>query len=192
MLIPLQITFRNMKESDALSAVVRTKVARLERFYPHISGCRVAIEKPHQHKRLGEHYHVRIDLTVPGDELVVQRDPPLRARHEDAYVAVTDAFRAARRELQDYARRRRGDTKAHEETPHGRVKKLFSAEGFGFLETQDGREVYFDRNSVLHDAFGRLALGARVRFVEEVGERGPQASTVELVRTPRARSTSHS
>ncbi|MGZ6143559.1 MAG: HPF/RaiA family ribosome-associated protein [Myxococcales bacterium] len=107
MLIPLQITYRGMDESDALSAVVRTKVRKLEQFYRHIGGCRVLIEMPHRHKHSGEHVHVRIDLTVPGHELVVEREPTERSRHEDAYVAVTDAFRAARRELQDYVRVRR-------------------------------------------------------------------------------------
>ncbi|HUJ24505.1 MAG TPA: HPF/RaiA family ribosome-associated protein [Myxococcales bacterium] len=106
MLVPLQITYRGMKESEALSALVRKKVGALERFYRHIGACRVLFEQPHRHRRSGEHFHVRIDLTVPGDELVVDREPAARERHEDAYVAVGDAFRAARRELQDYIRRR--------------------------------------------------------------------------------------
>lgn len=186
MLIPLQITYRGMEQSEALSAIIHTKVRKLERFFKHISGCRVLVEQPHHHRRSGEHFHVRIDLTVPGDELVVEREPALRSRHEDAYVAVTDAFSAARRELQDYARRRGGFTKRHEPTPNGRVRKLFSAEGFGFIETDEGREIYFDRRSVLHGAFARLAIGSKVRFAEEPGERGPQASTVELIQPPRA------
>ena len=188
MLIPPQITFRDMPSSDALSALIRTKVRKLEHFYGDISGCRVLVEKPHQHKRTGAHYHVRIDLTVPGGELLIEREPALRSRNEDAYVAITDAFRAARRALQGYVGKRRGFTKAHELTPHGRVARLYSAEGFGFIETADGREVYFDRHSVLHDGFGRLELGALVRFAEEPGEQGPQASTVELVRGPAAAS----
>ena len=81
---------------------------------------------------------------------------------------------------------RGGFTKRHEPTPNGRVRKLFSAEGFGFIETDEGREIYFDRRSVLHGAFARLAIGSKVRFAEEPGERGPQASTVELIQRPRA------
>ncbi len=180
MLIPLQITYRGMDESEALSAVVQTKVRKLERFYAHISGCRVLIEIPHHHRHTGMHYHVRIDLPVPDGELVVDREPAERARHQDAYVAVTDAFRAVRRELQDYVRKRHGDVKRHQPSPHGRVKKLFSAEGFGFIETEDGREIYFDEKSVLHGGFRRLERGAKVRFAEEQGQRGPQASTVDL------------
>jgi len=113
MLIPLQITFRGMEESEALSTLIHTKAIKLERFYRHIGGCRVLLEKPHHHKHSGEHFHVRIALTVPGGELVVEREPASRTRHEDAYAAVNDAFHAARRELQDYIRKRRGDTKRH-------------------------------------------------------------------------------
>ncbi|HUJ29560.1 MAG TPA: HPF/RaiA family ribosome-associated protein, partial [Myxococcales bacterium] len=163
MLIPLQITYRGMKESDALSELVRTKVQKLERFYRRISSCRVLIEQPHHHKLRGEHFHVRIDLTVPGGELLVEREPSLRDRHKDAYVAVSDAFRSARRALQDHVHRRREFIELHAGTPHGRVKKVFHAEGFGFIETDDGREIYFDTHSVLNDAFGRLVIGARVR-----------------------------
>lgn len=184
--IPVQLTYRGMEESEALSTLIHARAQKLEHFYGRISGCRVLVEQPHRHQRSGEHFHVRIDLTVPGGELVVEREPSLRSRHEDAYVAVTDAFRAARRELQDHVRRRRPYKKHHAGTPHGRVGKLYSAEGFGFIETNDGREIYFDRRSVLHGAFPRLAIGAKVRFAEEPGERGPQASTVELVRARRA------
>ncbi len=111
-----QITFRGMKESEALSAVVRSKTKKLERFYDHIHTVHVVIEQPHHHSRSGEHFHVRVTLAVPDAELVVEREPALRSRHEDAYVAVNDAFRAARRELQDYVAKRRGFVKTHEGT----------------------------------------------------------------------------
>jgi cold shock CspA family protein len=58
------------------------------------------------------------------------------------------------------------------------VTRLFPWEGYGFLTSADGREIYFDRRSVLNDAFDRLAEGIQVRYVEESGEQGPQASTV--------------
>ena len=117
-------------------------------------------------------------MIVPGAELVVGRAPDEDAVHRDLYAAIDDAFDAAGRVLQDHARRRRGDTKAHEQERHARVSKLFLDEGYGFLETPEGDEVYFHRNSVLHRAFVRLQIGTDVRFVEEVGERGMQASTV--------------
>jgi hypothetical protein len=71
------------------------------------------VEQPHRHHRKGAHFHVRIDLSVPGAELVVGRDPPKHDAHADFNVALRDAFRAARRELQDYARTKRGEVKQH-------------------------------------------------------------------------------
>ena len=100
------------------------------------------------------------------------------------FLALRDAFDGVCRELQDYARVRRGEVKAHEprpERPHGRVIKLFPERGYGFLESEEGALVYFHEHSVLDGAFPRLSVGAEVRFEEEAGERGPQASTVAVV-----------
>lgn len=179
--LPLQVTFRNIPPSEALEAKIHEKVDKLEKFYDRLIGCRVAIEAPHRHHK-GNLYHIRIDLTVPGGELVVNRTPPAHQAHEDIYVAVRDAFDDAKRELQDYARRQRGDVKTHEVAqPQGRVAKFFPDEGYGFIETLDGYEVYFHQHSVLDNAFDELEVGSEVSFVEEEGERGPQASTVKLM-----------
>jgi cold shock CspA family protein/ribosome-associated translation inhibitor RaiA len=172
-----QVTFRNMDPSPAVEARVRRKVAGLERFFPRVTGCSVLVEAPHRHHRKGKLYHVRIDLTVPGEELVVGRGPAEHEAHQDVYVAVRDAFDAVRRELEDYARRADGRVKVDVRPARGRVTKLFPREDYGFLEASDGREIYFHRNSVLDD-FDRLSPGAHVRFAEEAGEKGPQASTV--------------
>jgi cold shock CspA family protein/ribosome-associated translation inhibitor RaiA len=199
MILPLQISFRNMKPSEAVEARVREEVAKLETFYQGIMHCRVVVELPHRHHKSGDLYHVRIDMTVPGAELVVKREPSLQASlrqvdtekqsksyeahaaHKDVFVVIRDAFKEARRQLQDYARRMRGQTKAHVSQPSGRVSKLFPEEGYGFLETADGTEIYFHKNSVLNDAFNRLTIGKRVTFSEELGEKGAQASTVKAV-----------
>ena len=124
---------------------------------------------------------MRWDLTVPGGELAVTREPAEHHAHEDVFVALRDAFDAAQRQREDYARRQRGDLKAHEGPPSGRVSKLFPDEGYGFIETAEAVEVYFHKNSVLDDAFGRLKVGSDVEFVEEQGEKGPQASTVRVI-----------
>ena len=174
--LSLQITTRNVSISEAANADIREKAAKLDSFYDRIIGCRVTVEAPHRHQQKGIHYNVRIDLTVPGAELVVKREP-----NEDIYVAIRDAFDAARRQLEDFAHRQRGDVKTREAAPHARVSKLFPERGYGFLEAQDGREVYFHRNSVLNGGFDRLEVGMEVRFSEEEGEEGPQASTVALV-----------
>ncbi|MGH8065188.1 MAG: HPF/RaiA family ribosome-associated protein [Candidatus Entotheonellia bacterium] len=178
MQLPLQITARDISLSEAAEVDIRAKAANLDTYYDGIMGCRVVVEGPVRHHRKGP-FTVRIDLSVPGAELVVDR-------HADAdlYVAIRDAFDAARRRLEDYARRQRGAVKSHEETNLARVSRLFPEEGYGFLETPDGREIYFHRHSVLHPGFDRLAIGTEVRFVEEPGEKGPQASTVAIAGIP--------
>jgi len=115
----LQVTFRDLPHSEALEALIRKKAARLEHFYARLLACRVIVEEAHRHHRTGRLYHVRIDLTVPGGELVVGRDVPYHHAHEDPYVAVRHAFDEMRRQLQDFARRQRGYVKAH---PAARVR----------------------------------------------------------------------
>jgi cold shock CspA family protein len=121
-------------------------------------------------------------LVVPKAELVVGRTPDEGSTHEDVYAAIDDAFDDAGRVLQDHIQKQRGYTKTHEHHRDGHVTKLFSEQGYGFIETADGDEVYFHRNSVLREGFERLNVGTAVRFVDEVGEQGPQASSVSVRR----------
>jgi cold shock CspA family protein len=123
---------------------------------------------------------VRIELTVPGGRLVVARDHARNQAQADLYVAVRQAFREAKRQLQDHVRRLEDRVKVPAEPPHGVVAVLMP--DHGFLRTPEGREIYFHERSVLRGAFARLRLGDRVRFAEETGDEGPQASTVELLR----------
>ncbi|QKT04879.1 HPF/RaiA family ribosome-associated protein [Ectothiorhodospiraceae bacterium 2226] len=181
MQIPLQVTFRNMDTPPALEADVREKAAKLDEFCPDIMSCRVVVEAQHKHHHAGNLYHVRVDLTVPGRELVVSRERDQHHAHEDPYVAVRDAFDAARRQLQDYEHRRQRHVKRHEPPSHGRILEINPAQDFGRIETSDGRDVYFHRNSVLDADFDRLDVGTEVRFDEEMGEQGPQASTVHVI-----------
>lgn len=179
MKLPLQVVFRNMEASAAVEAKIRERVDQLERSCDLIMSCRVVVEAHHKHHHQGNLYHVRVDLKVPEAEIVASRDPDEHHAHEDVFVAVRDAFDAVRRRLEDYARRRRGQVKPHEVPPHGRVADLYPEHGK--IETVDGRLVYFHRNSVIDADFDKLKIGTEVRFVEEVGERGPQASTVYVV-----------
>jgi ribosomal subunit interface protein len=179
MQIPIKVTFRDIERTPAIEQKIYDQVAKLEEFHAGIIGCRVIVEAHHRRHRKGKLYHVRIDLTVPGAELIVSRDPERDHAHEDLYVAIRDAFDAARRQLEDRARQSRGAVKTHEALPHGRVARLLAANDCGFIESSDGRQIYFHRNSVL-DGFDHLFPGAEVWFAEEQGERGPQASTVRL------------
>lgn len=181
MQVPLDIDFRNMPRSEAVEDDIRRHAEKLEEFFDRITSCRVVVEAPHQRHRQGNLWHVRILVSAPRKELVVNREPDERHAHEDVYVAVRDAFKAVRRQLEDYVREMRGDVKAHETAPHGKVVQIVPEEGFGWIETSDGRQVYFHRNALLDGGFDGLELGTEVRFVEEMGEKGPQASTVRLV-----------
>ncbi|MGD0674533.1 MAG: HPF/RaiA family ribosome-associated protein [Polyangiaceae bacterium] len=178
---PLQITFHGVQHSDAIEQYIRNRAEKLDTFAPRIVGCRVAVEMPHRHAHHGEHYRVRIDMTVPGSEIVVERVPDEARGYDNVYAAIDAAFDDAGRRLQDFVRRQRGDVKPHERSRHGTVAKLFPYEGYGFLRTPEGDELYFHRNAVLDGAFDRLKIDTRVRFVEDAGESGPHASTVALV-----------
>jgi ribosomal subunit interface protein len=178
---PLQITFRGIEATDAIRQAVEERAAKLETFYEKIQSCRIVVESPHRHHHKGNVYHVRVRLEVPGEEILVSRDPPEHAQHEDLYLAINDALKETARKLEDYVRRRRGWVKEHVGPSHARVARLFEDEGYGFLESEDGREIYFHENSVLDGAFRRLRVGTEVRFAEERGEKGPQATTVDVV-----------
>ena len=181
--VPTEITFRNMDASEAIEARMREKAAKLEQFFDGIIGCHVTIEAPHRRHRNGKQYHVRIELRVPGNDIVVSRDPGDDFAHEDVYVAIRDAFDAVARRLEDYARKLRGDVKTHETPVRGRVARLFADRGYGFVETTDGREIYFHRNSVINEGFDKIEVGAAVQIAIAEGEsaQGPQASTVRPI-----------
>lgn len=178
--LPVQVTFRDIDVSEAMREVCGKEVDKLERFHDRLTSCRIVIATPHRHHNKGALFSVSIDLTYPGGEIVVNRDHHENHAHEDAYVAIHDSFKIARRQLEDHVRRRRGETKSHETPRHGHVRKLVD-DGFGFIETSDGRELYFHRNSVLDGGYDQLRVGSEVRFVEEQGDDGPQASSVRLV-----------
>ena len=178
--IPIEITFRGLPRSETVEAEAREKCAKLEQFCDSIMACRIMIESPHRRRHKGKLYRVRVDLTVPGEEIIVNRSPNKHAAHEDVYVALRDAFDATRRQLEDYARRRRGDTKVHPLLTAARVLQIFPAQDYGFLRTDDGRDIYFHRNSLVGADFDRLDPGMEVKYVEEQGLEGPQAVTVTV------------
>lgn len=180
----VHVTFRHFSATDALEVRVREGVTKLFELFPKIIKCSIALEM-HQRERHGHNFRCRLDLVVPNAELVAQNSET-DASSEDVYVALGEVFDAANRQLEDYVRRSRWDVKQHDPTPHARVAKLMVGEGpgsrYGFLETHDGREIYFHEHSVLHRRYDDLTIGTEVRFSEEEGEKGPQASTVSVTR----------
>jgi cold shock CspA family protein len=133
------------------------------------------VEVPHRSQRKGVAYNVRIDLTVPGNEVVVKREPD-----KDLHVAIVNAFETAERQLKSHARKQRGDVKRHEEKPMARISKVFREDGYGFLMTPEGREIYFHENAILNAKIEEVEIGTEVTFVEQQGEEGAQASSVTV------------
>ena len=139
MRLRLQVTFRHMEPLSVAETWIQEEAAKLETFYNRIMRCHVIVEVPHSHHRKGSQYQVRIDLTVPGGEIVIKHAPSLSKRpwqegqveltkgleldaeHKSLRQAINDAFRAAGRRLQDYARRQHGDVKHHERMPQTRA-----------------------------------------------------------------------
>jgi ribosomal subunit interface protein len=176
MIQAIQITSRGIALSDSLRTRIEEKALKLDQFFERITACHVtlAVENPRRHQ--GRRYKLTIDLKVPNKEIVVNR-----GAYEDLNAAIREGFDAAGRQLEDHVRLMRGRVKRHEEPPEARVVDLDIEKGFGFLETRDGRQIYFHRNSVLHDAFRRMRVGTRVHFAEELGDKGAQASTVTVL-----------
>lgn len=181
MKLPLKITFRHMKRSEALETNIREHAAGLDKFCSQIMHCDVILEEGQRRHQQGNLFHVRIDITVPDGEVVVCRSPQQHHAHEDPYVAVRDAFDAARRQLQDYSRRRGQQVKRLNANPIGHVTLIEPMMDFGRIGTDDGRDIYFHRNSVVNADFDDLTVGMQVQFVEESGDEGPQASTVKVI-----------
>lgn len=196
--IPVDITFRGLDPSAAVETLIGDQVAKLERAGRDVVRCHVVVERPGRRAR-GNPYHITIFLTVPGEDIVVNHQPQIEStlrqegeekrlksteagiETQDVQVAVNQAFKRARRRLEDHERRQRGEVKVHEEPPRGLVLRLSADGQYGFIQADDGREIYFHRNSLLNADFGRLAPGVPVSFAEEQGDEGPQASSVRVL-----------
>jgi cold shock CspA family protein/ribosome-associated translation inhibitor RaiA len=184
---PVEIDVQGMEAPDGLRAEVLRHVAQLEKRFGRITACRVSLKAPSEHHRSGGLFEINIRLALPdGKEVDVSRTPPADERRSDLAFALNDAFKRARRRLQDEVRILQGHLKVHEAPSIGTVVKLDAQAGFGFLQSDDEREIYFHKNSVLHGDFGNLALGTRVSFSEEMGEKGPQASSLRPIGEPGA------
>ena len=176
------VSFKGMKPSPAVEADIRERAAQLEQFHERIVACRVVVEAPHRHHHKGKLYHVHIDLTVPGGEIAVTREAGLNHAHEDVYVALRDAFSAAQRQLEDHVRKTSGYRTRQRPMPeHGEVVRLFPDEGYGFIETGDGHEVYFSQDCVNKGGWAAIDVGSVVRLKETEGDKGSYALSVTVL-----------
>lgn len=170
---PLDIRFLGLEPSPAVEAAARDKAARLDRFFPALMACRVTIELEHRHKHQGKPYAVRIDVTLPGHELGIDR-----VQDEDVYVALRDAFDAMRRRIEDTARSMRGQEKLHPTPLHVEVVRFDDADRCGFIRTADGNEYWFGPENMAGAPFEHLGIGTEVQFIPEVAAEGRQAKRV--------------
>jgi len=183
---PLEIAFRDLDPSDFIRNLVEERVERLERFHPHIIGCRVVVEAPY---RSAEGHNppigISVEVDVPSRPRIVAKDTEAqRAMKGDHLAAINRAFEAIERQLEDLKDKQRGVVKRHEnERQTGSVVRLFPDQEYGFIELGGGPELYFTRNAVIGGSFDQLKVGAMVQVTQAIAEgpMGPQASSVELL-----------
>lgn len=180
--IPMQIVFRDVDPSPAVETKVRSLGNKLGRLFDRILGCSVVIESPHRHQNKGRLYHVRIDLSVPNAELVVSREHAEKHSHEDVYVAIRDAFKAIKKQLQHYTEQRRGHVKHHESPlAAGRIIEIYPMANYGVIETSEGRLINFSTQSVVNFDMHKIEVGHRARFSEaKSNNENTVASTVYI------------
>lgn len=162
-MLPVQITTRDLPVSNSLESHIREKSAKLKRYHDNITSCRVVVEFAQKHKHRGKLYNVRIDVIVPGKEMVVTRKS-----NEDVYVALRDAFNALFRQLDNYSHKRHGRVKSRPEIMHGHIVNLMKEDGYGFIEGTDGVRYYFNfTNTMSQNDFTKMTIGDAVEYTPE-------------------------
>ena len=189
---PIEIAFQHCEPTEEIQAEIAKQAKRLEKFSDRLTSCHVAIVGPQTRHRQGELFKIDIQIAMPEHhDVMVTRARGDAPEREHPLVAIREAFDAAVRQIEDVTRDMRGQVKDHQVKGRpaeslGRVTKFLAGEDCGFIETAEGREVYFHRNAVVGGAFDRLSVGSEVRFVEEQGVKGAQSSAVRLVGKPHA------
>ncbi len=211
MQVPPEISVKGFKMTPAVEKLLEKQIDRLEKVCDYITSVRVAIEKEQNRHQTGNPYRIRLDIRVPPNhELVTKhqsvihkdmRVPPKNEAEPEAALnrlpklpkyevlstAIRNTFDSARRQLEKLVELQRKNVKNHPNNQvMGYVEKINRDEDYGFIRSNDGQQVYFHKNSTLHDEWERLQVGTGVRFVEEEGEKGLQASSLELVDKPGA------
>lgn len=184
--VPLEISFRGIAKNSEIEDLIYAKAAKLEKICDHIISCRVAVESSHERQQSGNSFRVRINMRVPpGHDLVVRRQSTDGYLHEKLPAVLSGAFDAARHQLKKLVEKQQGQVKTHpQQEKEAFVIRLHTEKGYGFIKTQEGRELYFHRNSVLNDDFDRLEIGTGVRYAADAGDEGPKASTVHIIDKP--------
>lgn len=180
-----EISYKGMHRSEDLDAYIQERADHLEKIARGIVTCRVAVEVAQKNHRMGNPYRMRVEINVPpGHDLVAVKERTDEELPHGLRTLAREVFDALEQQVRKAAAKRRGETKSHEtdeQPPMALVVRVFRDKGYGFIKTVEGEEYYFHKNSVLHDDFERLKIGTEVRFAEELGREGPQASSVQIV-----------
>ncbi|MEQ9401077.1 MAG: HPF/RaiA family ribosome-associated protein [Longimicrobiales bacterium] len=180
--VPPEIAFRDIEPTDDLKAQILDGIEALEEVYPRLVSCRTVVANTTPGRRSGEKYRVRLEIGIPSSTLVVDESDPEATDHRDVRQTIRDAFQVGRKRLKRAKDRQSGNVKTHDLPPHGRVVRLLTDETgvrFGFLESRDGRQVYFHEDALVDGLdYETLEVGDEVRFAAAQGDDGLQASTV--------------
>jgi len=181
-----EVIFKDVDRTPWVEGYVAERLQHLERFSPDITSCHVTLAREQSSRRTGNRYSVMVEVRVPRQhDLAVRKQKEIRDMDTQLPAVINEAFGAIEKQLKKTAALRRRDEKSHDGQPRGLVEKLFADEGYGFIRTvEEDRQLYFHRNSVLHDDFERLTVGTEVRFTPEQGEQGPQATSVQVLGKP--------
>lgn len=187
MQIPLELKFDGVEASPVLETYVRERVDRLDRMCENLTACRVAVERAQHQHQTGNPYRVRIEITLPPKkDLVADKQQTIRHPRSQLRPLIRRAFEAIEKQLKKETAKRNGEVKQPPlEVPTALVVRVFPESDYGFIKSSsDNEEYYFHRNAVLHDDFDRLTPGTEVRFEPNMGEEGPQASSVQIIGKP--------
>lgn len=180
---PLQVVFKDTESSEFVENHIRERVAKLERFHPHIISCRVVVEIPHKASGSGKNpLGLLVEVEVPGKQLIAKASDDMRESKGDRTAVMNRTFDAMQRQLDDDSRIRRKQVKHHESAGlTGTVARLFPEQDYGFIEMAGQPDLYFTRNIVSGSGFDRLEVGMAVVVTPAASEgpMGPQASSVQ-------------
>ena len=181
-----EIIFHDVERSPWIADYVGERLQHLERFSQDITRCHVTLAREQGSHKKGNRYSVMVEVRMPRQhDLAVRKQKQIRDMQTQLPAVINEAFGAIERQLKKTVALRRHEEKSHNGEPRGIVEKLFGDQGYGFIRTLEGdRQFYFHKNSVLHDDFERLVIGTEVRFTPQEGEKGPQASSVQVVAKP--------
>jgi ribosomal subunit interface protein len=184
--LPFEFSLRDVHRTERLDALIARRVAKLERMFTHVVGCRLDVERVPYGSEHNSAYRVRVEVWVPNGTLVSTRDTRGARWNEDVTTAVREAFDKAQRQLADYKHRLHGVVKASAGPPVALISRVYPEDGYGFLRTEDGRELYFHENALLDATLRQVHVGDEARFAESDDESGPHVSTLHVRRALRS------